>query len=485
VESGDVISVGAKGAATIKFEDGQIVALGENSKFAIEKYDYNKAKVAESNVVLSLLTGGMRFVTGIIGGTRKDAIAMKAGTATIGIRGTDVILIVDRSGAVIATVQDGQVSFAARGTVANLVSGEGSTTTGVGGRPTAARPVANLPAGVTRQAAVLGTTGLPANNPVVVTASAATARVLSQIRSTAASMAATERAIEANQKRLADPNTPQATKDRLARTVASQQASLTTLTNRIVAASNTAEAAIRTETASNTQARQQAVTAGAPPTAGTTPPTQGSGVGTAPVVVPVAPTTSSGAANVTAQAVAKSPALAAVLSAAMARAMPSQAAEIAGAAATVAPRQAAQVAAAVTSTVIRNEVNEAATDASRAARGLAPIVRTSATATDKSVDIAKAVIAAVPTSTEAVKAAVIGSLEVAQGNTTTSRSLNTTTTRVTAAEEAAVRALTAPPATPTPTPTPTTQPTTQPTFTPTTQPTPSPTPSAPTCGASC
>jgi hypothetical protein len=89
LESGDVISVAKGGTMTVKFEDGQIVVLQENSRFAIEKYEYNKQKVAESSAVMSLLSGGMRFITGVIGGTRKDAIAMKAGTATIGIRGTD------------------------------------------------------------------------------------------------------------------------------------------------------------------------------------------------------------------------------------------------------------------------------------------------------------------------------------------------------------------------------------------------------------
>jgi hypothetical protein len=43
---------------------------------------------------MSLLSGGMRFITGVIGGTRKEAIAMKAGTATIGIRGTDVAITI-------------------------------------------------------------------------------------------------------------------------------------------------------------------------------------------------------------------------------------------------------------------------------------------------------------------------------------------------------------------------------------------------------
>ena len=59
LESGDVVSVGKGGTATVKFEDGQIVVLQENSRFAIEKYDYNKKKVADSSVSMS---GSGRFV---------------------------------------------------------------------------------------------------------------------------------------------------------------------------------------------------------------------------------------------------------------------------------------------------------------------------------------------------------------------------------------------------------------------------------------
>ena len=55
LEAGDVVSV-SKGSATLKFEDGQIVALQERARFSIVNYQYNKARVADSNVVLSLLS---------------------------------------------------------------------------------------------------------------------------------------------------------------------------------------------------------------------------------------------------------------------------------------------------------------------------------------------------------------------------------------------------------------------------------------------
>lgn len=163
LESGDVISV-AKGTMTVKFEDGQIVVLQENSRFAIEKYDYNKQKVAESSVVMSLLSGGMRFITGVIGGTRKDAIAMKAGTATIGIRGTDLAINIAGVNYVV-TVQDGGIVLSLPGQpVASLNPGQGAA--GATTQPVVPRPVIQLSAAQIAAVAPTVAKAVPATNPV-------------------------------------------------------------------------------------------------------------------------------------------------------------------------------------------------------------------------------------------------------------------------------------------------------------------------------
>ncbi len=164
LESGDVISVNKGGSMTVKFEDGQIVVLQENSRFAIEKYEYNKQKVAESSAVMSLLSGGMRFITGVIGGTRKDAIAMKAGTATIGIRGTDLAITIAGVNYVV-TVQDGGIVLSLPGQPAASVS-QGQGAAGATNQPVAPRPVIQLSAA--QIAAVASTVGkpVPATNPV-------------------------------------------------------------------------------------------------------------------------------------------------------------------------------------------------------------------------------------------------------------------------------------------------------------------------------
>lgn len=265
LESGDEVSVG-KGTATLKFEDGQIVALQQGARFAITNYQYNKAKVAESNVVLSLITGGMRFLTGVIGGTRRDAIALRAGTATIGIRGTDVIMLVDAAGQVLATVQDGVVAFTNQGISTALNAGQGSTAA-PNQPPVTGRPVSQLPPGLVNNVANLGQKTLPANNPVSVTASADLVKAVADANDKAQKAAAAEKA---------------AAEAKTAAEIAKANADLAAAKAAAAAAAADAAAKAATEAAAAQQAKQVAVQAGAPTSAGTTPPIQGTGVGLTP-----------------------------------------------------------------------------------------------------------------------------------------------------------------------------------------------------------
>lgn len=269
LEPGDEISVG-KGSATLKFEDGQIVALQQNARFTIVNYDYNKAKVADSNVVLSLLSGGMRYITGVIGGTRRDAIRLQAGTATIGIRGTDIIMLVDQAGQVLATVQDGVVSFTSQGITAALNAGQG-TTAAPNQAPGPARPVSQLPPAAVGAVAGLGQKTMPANNPVSVQASADLVKTVADATEKAAKAAAAEK--KAAEAKTAAERAQAATELAAAKAAAA-------------AAATEAAQKVAAEAAASQQAKQIAVQGGAPVNAGTAPPTQGQGIGLPPAPTP-------------------------------------------------------------------------------------------------------------------------------------------------------------------------------------------------------
>jgi len=118
VRQGDTVTTGPASAAVLRFEDGQVSALTANSRMTITAYQYNP-QTQTGNVLLSLISGGMRAITGLIGRRSPDNVAYRAASATIGIRGTDITIVTD-SGNVVVTVADGVISFRV-GTAAPVV----------------------------------------------------------------------------------------------------------------------------------------------------------------------------------------------------------------------------------------------------------------------------------------------------------------------------------------------------------------------------
>ena len=110
LNQGDTIATGESSNIILRFDDGQIVALTPKSRFTISNYVYNSAEPAKSNVLLSLIQGGMRAVTGLIGKRNPDSVSYRAAQATIGIRGTDASISTD-SGLVSVVVHDGMLTF--------------------------------------------------------------------------------------------------------------------------------------------------------------------------------------------------------------------------------------------------------------------------------------------------------------------------------------------------------------------------------------
>jgi len=175
VDSGSTISTGEKSTAVVKFEDGQVMALAEKSSFRIVDYRYNKERVGQSSAVFNLLQGGLRFISGVIGSTNRSNFRMTAGTATIGIRGTDGTAQYDSvSQAVLVAVLAGALTMDTSQGAALIAAGNFSSFT-PGQAPTVPQPTTQATAAV--QAAVngLAVRNVPINTPVVVQASAAAA----------------------------------------------------------------------------------------------------------------------------------------------------------------------------------------------------------------------------------------------------------------------------------------------------------------------
>ncbi len=74
--------------ARMKFADGAETVLRPESQMKIESYKFDDKRPENDNVLVSLLKGGMRSVTGLIGRRSRDKVLVTAPSATIGIRGT-------------------------------------------------------------------------------------------------------------------------------------------------------------------------------------------------------------------------------------------------------------------------------------------------------------------------------------------------------------------------------------------------------------
>ncbi len=89
VDAGDVLSTQKDSYARIKFTDGGEVTLRPNSAIKIDEYGFNEQAPEKDSFVFSLVKGGLRTITGLVGKRgNQDAYRLNTANATIGIRGT-------------------------------------------------------------------------------------------------------------------------------------------------------------------------------------------------------------------------------------------------------------------------------------------------------------------------------------------------------------------------------------------------------------
>jgi len=89
VNQGDTLTTVKDSYALINFTDGSSITLRPNSQVKINVYHFTKDKPQEDSLFMSLIKGGMRSVTGLVGKRgNQDAYQIKTSAATVGIRGS-------------------------------------------------------------------------------------------------------------------------------------------------------------------------------------------------------------------------------------------------------------------------------------------------------------------------------------------------------------------------------------------------------------
>jgi esterase/lipase superfamily enzyme len=123
VGQGDTVNTGAESFVVLRFDDGQVAVLPANSSMKVTTYNYDP-KERSGSIQLSLISGGMRTITGLIGRMAPQNVVYSAATATINIRGTDTTVLTYKKN-VVVTVEDGIVSLTIAGQTNTIRAGEG------------------------------------------------------------------------------------------------------------------------------------------------------------------------------------------------------------------------------------------------------------------------------------------------------------------------------------------------------------------------
>ncbi|MGI9133403.1 MAG: FecR domain-containing protein [Rhodoferax sp.] len=88
LNEGDRLTTADGASAIVKLQDGTRLTLRPNSELIVQQYQF-KEGATNNSMVMQLLRGGLRAITGLISKGSSEAAKIRTSTATIGIRGTD------------------------------------------------------------------------------------------------------------------------------------------------------------------------------------------------------------------------------------------------------------------------------------------------------------------------------------------------------------------------------------------------------------
>src|SRR4051812_19908924 len=88
LRQGDRLTTSEGASAIIKLQDGTRMTVRPNSELVLQQYQFQE-NAPDNGMLMQLVRGGFRAVTGLISKNAPNAARVQTNTATIGIRGTD------------------------------------------------------------------------------------------------------------------------------------------------------------------------------------------------------------------------------------------------------------------------------------------------------------------------------------------------------------------------------------------------------------
>jgi hypothetical protein len=145
IAAGTQLLTGENGQAVVRFTDGHLLALKDNSTVRIAAYVYDRQQPSASSMVMELLRGGLRSVTGLLGKANPQAFRLNTPVATIGIRGSDWMAAL-QDNSLYTGVNSGGI--AVNNAANSLLVDAGQYSATLGSSATNLIPLSQLPAGI-------------------------------------------------------------------------------------------------------------------------------------------------------------------------------------------------------------------------------------------------------------------------------------------------------------------------------------------------
>ena len=90
---GESIVTGAGALAQLRMLDGALMSVRGDTEIKLERFSYAGDQDRNASFLMSVLKGGLRTITGVIGRQNRERYRITTTTATIGVRGTDYEIV--------------------------------------------------------------------------------------------------------------------------------------------------------------------------------------------------------------------------------------------------------------------------------------------------------------------------------------------------------------------------------------------------------
>ncbi len=88
---GDRVLTGEASTATVTLKDDTVLTIGPDSAVVLSEFRFDTT-TQDGNVLISLMRGSLRVVTGLIAKLKPEQVKVTTPTTVIGVRGTDFIV---------------------------------------------------------------------------------------------------------------------------------------------------------------------------------------------------------------------------------------------------------------------------------------------------------------------------------------------------------------------------------------------------------